>query len=207
MALLWAAFDCIGTLAFALSGSLVGISRRMDIFGIFVLAAVTAIGGGIMRDMMIGRFPPLALQSIFYIALISVVVIPSFIVYRYIGVSRKRERSYQRVYLVADALGLASFTVTGASAGMFAYPEYPVCAVILGLITAVGGGLIRDVLAQRIPSVLKEDVYAIPSFLGGTVYVILAMLGDWEDAAYITFFFVFIFRVLVVKYHLNLPKI
>lgn len=207
MDIIWYVFDMIGTIAFAVSGALVGVARRMDIFGMAVLALATAIGGGIVRDILLGYFPPNSLRNIVYVTVVLIVTAIVFVIYK----SRYRKRAMgprsRASYLLADALGLASFTVTGASAGFTLYPELPIFIVLLGTITAVGGGIIRDMLAQRIPSVLKEDVYALPSIIGGIAYYVMVISGlEWE-AVYGAFTIVLIIRLLALKYHWSLPKV
>ncbi|PQL21200.1 trimeric intracellular cation channel family protein [Veillonella denticariosi JCM 15641] len=207
MDIIWYIFDMIGTIAFAVSGALVGVARKMDIFGMSVLALATAIGGGIVRDVLLGYFPPNSLRNIVYVTVVIVVTIIVFIIYS----SRYRRQVMgprsRASYLFADAVGLASFTVTGASAGYTLYPDLPIFIVLLGTITAVGGGIIRDMLAQRIPSVLKEDVYALPSIIGGIVYYVMVLYGWTGQAVYGAFSIVLIIRLLAIKYRWSLPKV
>lgn len=209
MIFLWTFFEIAGTIAFAISGALVGISRRMDIFGILVLALSTAIGGGIIRDVLVGNIPPNSFKTSLYIVLTIVITFIIFFIYRNKALRYMSRRKLQKIYLLADTLGLASFTVTGTTIGFNAYPEYPLFAVILGLITAVGGGIIRDVLAQRIPSVLQEEIYALPSIIGGVVFYIIVSIGNeyWYLASPISFFVVFLLRLIGIYYHLSLPKV
>lgn len=207
MDIIWYIFDMIGTIAFAVSGALVGVSRKMDIFGMTVLALATAIGGGIVRDVLLGYFPPNSLRNVVYVTVVLVVTVIVFLIYN----SRYRKHAMgprsRASYLLADALGLASFTVTGASAGFKLYPELPIFIVLLGTITAVGGGIIRDMLAQRIPSVLKEDVYALPSIIGGIVYYLM-VTSSWDSmAVYGAFTVVLVIRLLALKYNWSLPKV
>ena len=207
MDIIWYIFDMIGTIAFAISGALVGVARRMDIFGMAVLALATAIGGGIVRDVLLGYFPPNSLRNIVYVTVVISVTIIVFIMYN----SRYRKHAMgprsRASYLLADAVGLASFTVTGASAGFKLYPELPIFIVLLGTITAVGGGIIRDMLAQRIPSVLKEDVYALPSVIGGIVYYLMVISNWGGEAVYCAFTVVLVIRLLAIKYNWSLPKV
>ena len=207
MDIIWYMFDMIGTIAFAVSGALVGVARKMDIFGMTVLALATAIGGGIVRDVLLGYFPPNSLRNVVYVTVVLAVTVIVFLIYN----SRYRKHAMgprsRASYLLADALGLASFTVTGASAGFKLYPELPIFIVLLGTITAVGGGIIRDMLAQRIPSVLKEDVYALPSIIGGIVYYVM-VTSSWESmAVYGAFTVVLVIRLLAIKYNWSLPKV
>lgn len=207
MDFLWLLFDVIGTIAFAISGALLGIQRRMDIFGILILALVTAIGGGIVRDVMVGRIPPTSLQTGLYISITLITVGIIFIMYRY-GWNRYIEgKGATKVYLTADALGLASFAVTGATIGITVDPGNLVLTVVLGVITAVGGGIIRDILAHRTPSVLKEEVYALPALLGSIIYYVVCGMGHQIMASYATFLIVFIIRMVALEYHWNLPRI
>lgn len=207
MDIIWYMFDMIGTIAFAVSGALVGVARKMDIFGMAVLALATAIGGGIVRDVLLGYFPPNSLRNVVYVTVVLAVTVIVFLIYN----SRYRKHAMgprsRASYLLADALGLASFTVTGASAGFKLYPELPIFIVLLGTITAVGGGIIRDMLAQRIPSVLKEDVYALPSIIGGIVYYLM-VTSSWDSmAVYGVFTVVLVIRLLAIKYNWSLPKV
>ena len=195
MDIIWYMFDMIGTIAFAISGALVGVARKMD------------IGGGIVRDVLLGYFPPNSLRNVVYVTVVISVTIIVFIMYN----SRYRKHAMgprsRAGYLLADALGLASFTVTGASAGFKLYPELPIFIVLLGTITAVGGGIIRDMLAQRIPSVLKEDVYALPSIIGGIVYYLMVISSWAGEAVYGAFTVVLVIRLLAIKYNWSLPKV
>ena len=207
MDIIWYMFDMIGTIAFAVSGALVGVARKMDIFGMAVLALATAIGGGIVRDVLLGYFPPNSLRNVVYVTVVLAVTVIVFLIYN----SRYRKHAMgprsRASYLLADALGLASFTVTGASAGFKLYPELPIFIVLLGTITAVGGGIIRDMLAQRIPSVLKEDVYALPSIIGGIIYYLMVTSSWASMAVYGAFTVVLVIRLLAIKYNWSLPKV
>ena len=131
MDIIWYMFDMIGTIAFAVSGALVGVSRKMDIFGMAVLALATAIGGGVIRDVLLGYFPPNSLRNVVYVTVVLVVTFIVFAIYNsryHRNMMGPRSRAS---YLFADALGLASFTVTGASAGYTLYPALPIFIVFL----------------------------------------------------------------------------
>ncbi len=205
MDIIWYMFDMIGTCLCYLWRARWG-STKNGYFGMAVLALATAIGGGIVRDVLLGYFPPNSLRNVVYVTVVISVTIIVFIMYN----SRYRKHAMgprsRAGYLLADALGLASFTVTGASAGFKLYPELPIFIVLLGTITAVGGGIIRDMLAQRIPSVLKEDVYALPSIIGGIVYYLM-VISSWAEAVYGAFTVVLVIRLLAIKYNWSLPKV
>ena len=158
---LWRLFDIIGTLAFAVSGTLVGISRRMDIFGISVLALATAVGGGMVRDMLVGITPPMALRNTTNFLLSVGVALLTSLLYQRTALHHMRRRRLLTMFNVSDTIGLAAFTITGALTGVrFGGDDSYVLPVLLAATTAVGGGMIRDVLAQRMPVVLYAEVYA-----------------------------------------------
>lgn len=162
MSLTWAVFEILGTVAFAFSGATVGLARGMDVFGIALLSVVTAVGGGILRDVLAGIFPPFALRGPDGIVLALVTAAAVCIGFRYFRGPRRGRKLVLFAYRVSDTAGLAAFTVTGVITAIHSYPGYRyVLPVLLGLITAVGGGILRDVLAQKVPVVLYEDVYAM----------------------------------------------
>ena len=207
MDIMWYIFDMLGTVAFAISGAIVGVAKKMDIFGIIVLALATAIGGGVIRDCLVGHFPPNSLQGMAYVLVVCGVSFIVFFIYRTRYYKQVMGLWSRRSYMMADALGLASFTVTGASVGYAAYPELPVFIVLLGTITAVGGGILRGMLAQQIPSVLKADVYALPSIIGGVAYYLMRH-GNWTfEPAYGAFMVVLVIRLLALYFHWSLPKV
>ena len=207
----WQLFDILGTVAFALSGALVAVLRRMDIFGIFVLAAATAVGGGIVRDLILGRIPPAFFQNSMYFWLIIATIGLTIFFLRYMDTHRRHRLMHASInlYLICDAIGLGSFTVTGTLLGCYMFSDYWVLCIALGLITAVGGGIIRDVLAGRIPATLIQDVYATASFIGAIVlYVLYIPLGQPADVTSIICFAVTVgVRLLAIRYHWNLPRV
>lgn len=196
-----AVFDIIGIIAFAFSGAIVGIIKRMDIFGITVLAVLTAVGGGILRDVLVGIIPPTTLVHPYGFILSILTSLFVCFLFETVKFSRKGKRIIAIVYNISDTLGLASFTVTGAVTGLTLYPESSIILpVTLGLITAIGGGIFRDILAHRVPVVLKTDFYAFASILGGILIVCL-----WEPlgsviASWSCFLFVTLLRVLAIRY-------
>ena len=172
MSLTWAVFEILGTVAFAFSGAAVGLARGMDVFGIALLSVVTAVGGGILRDVLAGIFPPFALRGPDGIIFALMTAAAVCIGFRHFHIPRRGRKLVLFAYRVSDTAGLAAFTVTGAMAAIDSYPGYRyVLPVLIGLITAVGGGILRDVLAQKVPVVLYEDVYAMASVLGGYCYL------------------------------------
>lgn len=207
----WQVFDILGTLAFALSGSLVAISRRMDVFGIFVLAAATAVGGGIVRDLILGHMPPTFFKNSMYFWLIILTMVILIVFLRYINTHLRHRlmRVSVTIYLICDAIGLGSFTITGTLLGCYVYPQYWVLCIFLGLITAVGGGIIRDVLAGRIPATFMQDIYATASLIGALVLYASYVLWDVSiEVSAISCFIVTVgIRLLAIRCHWNLPRV
>lgn len=201
MAYTWVIFETIGTVAFAFSGALVGLSKRMDVFGITVLAVLTAVGGGMLRDTIIGFTPPSALIDIRWIAIAVGVSLFVCVGYRLFHFSRREKKVLIAIYNVSDLFGLASFAVTGATLALRVFPERHVTLpVLLGLLTAVGGGVMRDLLAQRVPIVLRADFYAMAAILGSLFLSLLWRIMPHDIAAWMAFFFVVVLRACALRY-------
>jgi uncharacterized membrane protein YeiH len=162
------AIDLGGTFVFALSGAASGVKHRLDLFGVLVLSFAAGNSGGIARDVMIGAVPPAAISDWRYIAVSLVAGLVVF--YRYGMIKRLRSP-----VLVFDAAGLALFAVAGAGKAL-AYDAGPVAATILGMLTGVGGGMVRDLLVREIPTVLRTELYAVAALSGAAVVVIGRML-------------------------------
>ncbi|MCH4267324.1 MAG: TRIC cation channel family protein [Brevundimonas sp.] len=155
--------DLCGTFAFAISGALAGVRRRLDVFGVLVLSFVASSFGGIGRDVLIGATPPAALVDWRYLAVSLAAGLVTFFWWPLI------ERLQTPVRLL-DAVGLAFFAVAGAEKAL-AFGLNPVMAVLLGMITGIGGGMVRDILLAEIPGVLRSDLYAVAALLGAAVVV------------------------------------
>ena len=164
MSAVLAAFDLAGTFVFAISGATAGVKYKLDLFGVLVLSFAAGNSGGIARDVMIGATPPAAINDWRYVTASLLAGLLTFYWYRIID----RLRS---PVLVFDAAGLALFAVSGASRAL-AFHAGPVAAVLLGMLTGIGGGIVRDVLVREIPTVLRTELYAIAALTGATVVVI-----------------------------------
>src|SRR4029077_3512518 len=160
--------DLVGTFVFAISGATAGVTRRLDLFGILVLAFVAGNFGGIIRDVLIGSVPPAAVNDWRYLAVSLLAGVITF--YWYSAVDRLRSP-----VLVFDAAGLALFAVSGAQKAL-AFGLNPVMAALLGMLTGVGGGMMRDLLLAEIPTVLRTDLYAVAGLAGAAVVVIGSLL-------------------------------
>lgn len=192
--------DLFGSFAFALSGALMAIKKEMDLFGIVVLALVTAIGGGTTRDALLGNTPVFILNEPVYIYISIIAAVLAFLFYRVLF-------KITSIILIADALGLGTFVCIGVSKALEAHVSYT-GAVLLGLITAVMGGIIRDLLANEIPAVLTRDFYAITCIVGGTIYVFLYRQGISNDKVMLlTAGFVIFLRLLAIRFNWNLIKV
>ena len=157
------AFDLGGTFIFALSGATAGVKHRLDLFGVLVLSFAAGNSGGIARDVMIGAVPPAAISDWRYIAVSILAGLITFYWYRLI------DRLNSPV-LVFDAAGLGLFAVAGAGKAL-AFHANPVAATLLGMLTGIGGGMVRDVLVREIPSVLRTELYAVAALIGAGVMV------------------------------------
>ncbi|MBR3438412.1 MAG: TRIC cation channel family protein [Clostridia bacterium] len=200
------AFELLGTAAFAVSGALKAVGKKMDVLGVMILGLTTAVGGGIIRDITLGYTPPAAFRNPIYslVALIISLVIFLPPVRKSIG---RHEAAFNNIFTVVDAVGLGVFTVIGIQA---AHAETNAHGVYLylfvGVVTGVGGGVLRDIFAGEKPSIFVEHIYATASILGAAVCIIL-----WEPAgravAMLTgLVLVIVLRVLAAFNKWNLPK-
>lgn len=203
-------FEIIGTVAFAISGAMVAIKKKVDIFGVLVLSAVTALGGGIVRDVIIGSLPPRMFSDYHYVlaALISAVLvfITAFIFRKWYMRSAVVVDSINNIF---DAMGLGIFTVTGAKVAIESgFTKNGILVVCLGVLTGVGGGLVRDVMLGEIPFVLTKRIYAIASILGGVSYHLMVTYSvNSNTATLISVILVFVIRVLATVLKLDLPRV
>jgi uncharacterized membrane protein YeiH len=193
-----AALDLGGTFVFALSGGVAGVKNKLDIFGVLVLSFVAANAGGIARDVMIGATPVAALGDWRYIAVTLPAGLLTFYCYRFI------DRLSSSV-LIFDAAGLALYAVTGATKAL-AYHLDPIAAALLGMVTGIGGGVMRDVLVAEIPVVLRADFYAVAALVGAAVAVIGEVLSVPSAAAMtVGAILCFGLRFMAIRYGWRLP--
>ena len=191
--------DLLGTFVFALSGAVAGRQKQLDIFGIFTIAFSAACGGGIIRDLCIGAIPPAGLTNWLYLLIVLSATILAIGFYQLVNILKEP-------VLVFDALGLSVFAVTGARKAIAFGLNYE-AAVLLGIVTAVGGGVVRDVLLNRIPVILTREIYASAALIGATIVV----GGDYlhypkEIVAVVAIVFCFGLRFLSLHFHWNLPS-
>lgn len=202
--------EIIGTISFAISGAVVAIKAKFDIFGVAFVGVITAMGGGIVRDIIIGRYPPAVFLN-FYIFLIA--VITSIIVFIVIYNNKSRfsilEGIIEYINNFFDAVGLAAFSVMGTEvAFVFEISDNMFLAVTLGVLTGIGGGIFRDILTDTTPFVFKKHIYAIASIFGSCLYYLLRInFNNLAIISTVSMVVVIMIRMLATKFHWSLPKI
>ena len=192
------ALDLIGTAIFAITGALAAGRKRMDVFGVVVLGCVTALGGGTLRDVILGNYPVFWVSDTTYLKVAVIVAISTFVL-----VQRWRLPTIFLIY--ADAVGLAVFTVIGFQKGFIATHVYSI-SIVMGVTTGVVGGIIRDVLSAEIPLILRREIYASASLGGGTLLALLSYLQLSSfftvSAAVLT---TLVIRLAALHWQLSLP--
>ena len=199
MELLYVA-DLVGTFVFAISGVMVASRKRFDVFGAFVIAFVTAIGGGTLRDILIGSLPVGWIQDVNYVFIILIACICSVLFRKYI-------LNLSRTLFLVDTIGISVFTVLGLQKALdVGTPE--IVAVMMGTISAVFGGVVRDVLCNEEPLIFRNEIYATPCIMGGILYLILDKASLSQPLIIgITIAVIITIRLLAVKRHWSLPLI
>lgn len=191
--------DLLGVFVFALSGALLGVRIQFDLVGVLVLGVVTGLGGGIMRDVLIGSIPPASFTDWRYVVVPLVAGLMAFRFHPDLG-------RIERTITWFDALGLGLFCVLGTQKALF-FGLDPIPAALMGVLTGVGGGVLRDLLANRMPIVLREDVYAIPALVGS-----LAVVGVWEAGVFRPWMLIpaaiscVVLRLLAIHYRWSAPR-
>lgn len=190
--------DIIGTMAFALSGALTAMNKRLDPFGIFIIAFVTAVGGGTLRDMLIGKTPVGWMLNLNYVY---VIIIGYFLAILF----RKKLDKFRKSLFLFDTIGLGVFTLIGLEKGI-SIGLNPIICIALGTMTACFGGVIRDILCNEIPVIFRKEIYATICILGGIVFFILKNINCPEELIQlVTSLVIILIRLLVVKFNWSLP--
>jgi uncharacterized membrane protein YeiH len=197
--LLFQALNLIGTFVFGLSGAMVAVRRRLDVFGVLVLAVATGVAGGMLRDMALGAVPPEVLRSAWPLAVAS---LAGLCVWFFKPLIERLDRPV----MLLDALGLGVFAVAGCRKALDHGLEAP-GAVLLGVMTAIGGGMLRDMMAAEVPRVLREEVYALAAFAGAAGYGLGLWLGLPETLVTVgAVTLAFGLRVASVRFGWKLPR-
>ncbi len=192
--------DILGTISFAVSGVFAAMEKKLDIFGVLIIAFITAVGGGTLRDMMIGDLPVSWMRSIDYSIIITATVIVVIIFNNTI-------KNLHRTLLIFDSLGLGFFTILGIQKGIFFGLPAGIC-IALGTVTACFGGITRDIILNNIPIIFKKEIYATACITGGGAYLLLTNYFDQNSFAQpFSIVLIFLIRMVSVKYKLTLPTI
>ncbi|NPD14075.1 trimeric intracellular cation channel family protein [Xinfangfangia sp. D13-10-4-6] len=196
--LLWW-LDMTGTYVFGLSGGMLAVRRQLDLFGVIVLATAAATAGGVIRDMAIGDQPAAMLRDPSYLLVTLLAGLTAFFFHRLIECASKP-------VMLLDALGLGTFTVAGTQKALI-FGLHPAAACVIGVLTAVGGGVIRDLLVTEIPRVLREEIYAVAAIIGAGLVILGDHLG-WSPllTTSIALLATFFIRVLSVRLNLRIPR-
>ena len=201
--------EIIGTVAFAVSGAFVAIKAKLDVFGVLFIGCITAVGGGITRDILIGRTPPAIFSNLYILLIAALSSAAVFLIAR--GMHKKFVYAYEKtepIQNVFDAFGLAAFSVMGTEiAFLYGQWENAVLAVLLGVLSGVGGGVLRDVLTSTTPYIFKKHVYALASIAGATVYYVMRLfIEETLVPSIVAMALVVVLRLLAAKYRWSLPK-
>ncbi len=201
--------EIIGTIAFAISGAMVGINKKMDVFGVCVLGVTTAVGGGMIRDVSLGMIPNSLLNPIYIeVGIVTTLVVFLVVYFRKVQSKTRYKAVYDNIMMAMDSLGLGVFTAVGVSRGISSgYIDSTILLVFLGTVTGVGGGLLRDVMAGVRPYILTKHIYACASIVGAFVYIWVFNVSGEIFAIVCSTVVVVVIRYLARHYKWNLPHI
>jgi uncharacterized membrane protein YeiH len=193
--------DLFGTMAFAVTGAFKAIEHKSDIVGIIILATITGVAGGTIRDIVLGEFPPNSISDPAYVTITVTTAVAIFFLYSHL-------KKHWNVFLKFDAIGLGVFTIIGAT---FAYEIFGLnylAMVLAGMLTAIGGGILRDVFVNQVPIVFVKELYASASFVGVSIFFLLLAAGvEFYVATIIGIILTTGLRLVAMKYNWNLPKV
>ena len=192
--------DILGTFAFAISGALVASDKKFDLFGVIIIAFVTAVGGGMLRDVLIDAHPINWIGDLNYFWTIIAAVLLTFLF-------KSKIAPLSKTMFLFDTIGLGVFTLLGLQKGL-SFNLHPIIALIMGMISAVFGGVLRDVLTNNVPLIFEKEIYASACLAGGVIYLALNKFEVSENIIFIiSAAVIVVIRVIAVKFHLQLPKI
>lgn len=191
--------EVLGTISFAMSGSFAAIQKRFDPFGVIIIAFVTAVGGGTVRDLLLDA-PVFWMHDLLSVSLI-------FFTAVFTMIFKLIERNFQVTLFIFDSFGLGLFTIIGVEKGLNAELN-PIIGVVLGTITGCFGGIIRDILLNRIPLIFRKEIYATAAILGGILYIFLKKFNEFSEEInqMMTILLIVSIRTMAVKYQWQIPK-
>lgn len=198
-------FEIIGTVAFAISGAMTALRKKMDVFGVAILGVITSVGGGIIRDLVLGNTPPATFKNPVY----SLVAIGVSVIFAFPFVHKlfsKRQKFFDFLMLIMDSLGLAVFTVVGIKTASDITNVNIFLLIFVGVVTGVGGGVLRDTLAGDMPYIFVKHFYATASLIGAILTSVLWNVLDGEYSMLIGAVVIFVLRLFAAHYHWKLPK-
>ena len=201
--------ELIGTIAFAISGALIAVRRSLDLFGVVLVGSITAVGGGIMRDLFLGKFPPNIFSNVIVLIIAAITAIIVFVI-SYFNANKFEsfEKRIESINNFFDAVGLATFSAIGTEmACELGFYDMAIFSISMGMLTGIGGGIIRDILVDSTPYVLKKHIYALASIIGSTIYYLIRINGNKIVALIVSIPIIVVIRLLAAKYHWKLPKI
>lgn len=203
--------EYIGTIAFAISGAIIAIENKMDILGVMILGTTTAVGGGIMRDVIIGRDVPVVFDNPSYLIvsfITTILVFVTFVILKKLEITKNK--IYKIVLNITDSLGLGVFVIIGTTSTLNAGINNHLLVIFCSVLTAVGGGVLRDIMAAKIPGIFRKHIYCVVAIFGAVFFYTL-LINTPENVHNIitvsTILLVVIFRFLAFHFELNLPKV
>lgn len=202
--------EIVGTIAFAVSGAMVGVKKKHDLFGVLFLGIITSLGGGTLRDVLIGNIPPIMFRDYRYVGIAALVSLFTFGAAYFIKKDPvKYKEAFNNLLNVMDALGLGVFTIGGMNTALgMGYADNGFLVIFVGVLTGIGGGMLRDVLAGEVPFVLYKQVYALACVCGGILYyVLLYMEAPQKLAVTCGVCCILLIRLLAAKLRWDLPRI
>lgn len=202
--------EILGTVAFAASGAMIGIKRKLDLFGVVFISIVTSFGGGAIRDVVLGHFPPRMFYNFEFLAVAVAVSLIVFVI-TYLKVLKRGKHSefFDVMINVIDAFGLAAFSISGVQVALASgYEKNAVLCILMGMLTGVGGGILRDMMTQTIPYVFQKHVYAIASIAGSLLFYVLVRFNAHDTvSSLVSIGLIVIIRILAARYKWSLPRI
>ncbi len=202
--------EIIGTVAFAASGAMIGIKRKLDLFGVVFISVVTSFGGGAIRDVVLGDFPPRMFYKFEFLTIAVAVSLIVFVI-TYLKVVRRGKHSelFDVMINVIDAFGLAAFSISGVQVALAAgYEKNAVLCILMGMLTGVGGGILRDMMTQTIPYVFQKHIYAIASIVGSLLFYVLVRTNAHDTvSSLVSIGIIVIIRILAARFKWSLPRI
>ncbi len=197
-------FELLGTISFAISGALTGLKKQMDIFGVAILGIVTAVGGGVMRDVILGITPPIIFKNpVFVLVAVATALITFFPTIR--KLFHKSHRHFELLNLIMDSIGLGVFTVVGIRTAAVSFENNFFLLLFVGIITGVGGGVLRDVLSGNTPYIFIKHFYASASLIGAFVCILLWQFAGEIVSMSVGAAAIVVLRLLAAHFHWSLP--